>query len=71
MFENRLVFCQERFFILTTDYLHCFKRGAAKNTEMGEFIFKVSGEFIFKVSGEFIFQMSGEFILDVSHSFEV
>jgi hypothetical protein len=61
--EKKFLFCKERFFILTTDYLHCFKRGAAKNTEMGEFIFKVSEEFIFQLSGEFIF--------DVSYRFEV
>ena len=33
---------KERYFILTTDYLQCFKKGSSKVTEMGEFIFKVS-----------------------------
>uniref|UniRef100_A0A1B6DHZ6 PH domain-containing protein n=2 Tax=Clastoptera arizonana TaxID=38151 RepID=A0A1B6DHZ6_9HEMI len=34
---------KERYFILTRDYLHCFKRssGADRITEMGQFIFKV------------------------------
>ena len=32
---------KERYFILTTDYLQCFKKGSSKVTEMGEFIFKV------------------------------
>jgi hypothetical protein len=36
---------KERYFILTRDYLHCFKRssgsGADKISEMGQFIFKV------------------------------
>ena len=32
---------KERFFILTNDYFHCFKKGSFKVTEMGEFIFKV------------------------------
>jgi len=32
---------KERFFILTDDYFHCFKKGSSKLTEMGEFIFKV------------------------------
>ena len=33
---------KERYFILTTDYLQCFKKGSSRMTEMGEFIFKVS-----------------------------
>lgn len=33
---------KERFFILTNDYFHCFKKGSFKVTEMGEFIFKVT-----------------------------
>ncbi|XP_040568049.1 uncharacterized protein [Lepeophtheirus salmonis] len=32
---------KERYFILTTDYLHCFKRRTSRITEMGEFIFKI------------------------------
>eukprot|EP00090_Calanus_glacialis_P046859 TRINITY_DN9410_c0_g1_i1.p1 TRINITY_DN9410_c0_g1~~TRINITY_DN9410_c0_g1_i1.p1 ORF type:complete len:511 (+),score=78.07 TRINITY_DN9410_c0_g1_i1:106-1533(+) len=32
---------KERFFILTDDYFHCFKKGSSKLTEMGEYIFKV------------------------------
>lgn len=35
---------KERFFILTNDYFHCFKKGSFKVTEMGEFIFKVKRE---------------------------
>ena len=35
---------KERFFILTNDYFHCFKKGSFKVTEMGEFIFKVKTE---------------------------
>ncbi|XP_068083247.1 uncharacterized protein [Anabrus simplex] len=32
---------KERYFILTRDYLHCFKRAADKISNMGQFIFKV------------------------------
>jgi hypothetical protein len=32
---------KERYFILTPDYLQCFKKGSSRITEMGEFIFKV------------------------------
>ena len=33
---------KERFFILTKDYFHCFKKDSSKLTEMGEFLFKVN-----------------------------
>ena len=33
---------KERFFILTKDYFHCFKKDSSKLTEMGEFLFKAS-----------------------------
>jgi len=32
---------KERYFILTQDYLQCFKKGSSRITEMGEFIFKI------------------------------
>jgi hypothetical protein len=32
---------KERYFILTKDYFHCFKKGSSRITEMGGFIFKV------------------------------
>merc|ERR1711963_159111 len=32
---------KERYFILTPDYLQCFKKGTSRITEMGEFIFKI------------------------------
>ena len=32
---------KERFFILTSDYLQCFKKGTSRITEMGGFIFKI------------------------------
>lgn len=32
---------KERFFILTKDYFHCFKKDVSKLSEMGEFLFKV------------------------------
>ena len=35
---------RDRFFILTADYLHCFKKGSSSSssiTVMGEYIFKV------------------------------
>jgi len=32
---------KERFFILTKDYLQCFKKGTSRITEMGAFIFKI------------------------------
>ena len=41
---------KERFFILTNDYFHCFKKGSFKVTEMGEFIFKVKLSSITSVS---------------------
>jgi len=41
---------KERFFILTDDYFHCFKKGSSKVTEMGEFIFKVKLSSITSVS---------------------
>ena len=33
---------KERYFVLTKDYLNCFKRGSSKISEMGEFLYKVS-----------------------------
>ena len=33
---------KERFFILTKDYFHCFKKDCSKLSEMGEFLFKVT-----------------------------
>ena len=38
---------KERYFILTPDYLQCFKKGTSRITEMGEFIFKVRKEINF------------------------
>ena len=32
---------KERYFVLTKDYFHCFKKATSKITEMGGFIFKV------------------------------
>lgn len=32
---------KERYFILTSDYLQCFKKGTSRITEMGEFIYKI------------------------------
>lgn len=32
---------KERFFILTKDYFHCFKKDCSKLSEMGEFLFKL------------------------------
>ncbi len=32
---------KERFFVLTPDYLQCFRRGTSRLTEMGGFVFKV------------------------------
>lgn len=44
--QNRFFFnrWKERFFILTTDYLTCFKKGSKKvgMSEMGSFVYKVS-----------------------------
>ena len=58
---------KERFFILTNDYFHCFKKGSFKVTEMGEFIFKVKTEIymrnIFKTE---IFQVKLSSITSVS-----
>jgi len=32
---------KERYFVLTKDYVHCFKKGSGRITEMGGFVFKV------------------------------
>ena len=32
---------KERFFVLTGDYLQCFRRGTSRMTEMGAFLFKI------------------------------
>ena len=39
---------KERYFVLTEDYLNCFKRTSdnARMSEMGEFLFKVSNHFV-------------------------
>ncbi|KAG8263714.1 hypothetical protein J6590_027647 [Homalodisca vitripennis] len=39
---------KERYFILTRDYLHCFKRssGTDKISDMGQFIFKHPAEIV-------------------------
>ena len=38
---------KERFFILTKEYFHCFKKGSSRLTEMGGFIFKVEVLFFY------------------------
>ncbi len=43
---------KERFFVLTADYLQCFRRGTSRLTEMGAFIFKIR---LSEVSGNFAF----------------
>jgi hypothetical protein len=32
---------KERYFVLTTDYLQCFKKGTSRISEMGTFLYKV------------------------------
>lgn len=32
---------KERYFVLTRDYLNCFKKGTSRLSEMGEFLYKV------------------------------
>lgn len=32
---------KERYFVLTADYLNCFKKGTSRISEMGEFLYKV------------------------------
>lgn len=48
MVELNILFLINRYFVLTRDYLHCFKRASGSVTErisdMGQFIFKVSME---------------------------
>jgi len=39
--EKRFSRWKERFFILTNDYLQCFRRGSSKLSEMGTFIFRI------------------------------
>jgi len=49
--QNRFFFnrWKERFFILTTDYLTCFKKGSKKvgMSEMGSFVYKVPRHHLF------------------------
>jgi hypothetical protein len=33
---------KERYFVLTTDYLQCFKKGTSRISEMGPFLYKVT-----------------------------
>jgi len=33
---------KERYFVLTADYLNCFKKGSSRISEMGEFLYKVN-----------------------------
>lgn len=51
--QNRFFFnrWKERFFILTTDYLTCFKKGSKKvgMSEMGSFVYKVRSEALVSV----------------------
>ena len=39
--EKRFSRWKERFFILTSDYLQCFRKGSSKISEMGAFIYRV------------------------------
>ena len=50
---------KERYFILTKDYFHCFKKATSRITEMGGFIFKVRTFF-----SSFIFWLVLMFIND-------
>lgn len=45
---------KERYFILTRDYLHCFRRatGHDRITEMGQFLFKIKLNDVVKVEWE-------------------
>ena len=49
---------KERFFILTSDYLQCFKRGNSRITEMGAFIFKIKLSEVRALSFVLSFSMS-------------
>ena len=42
---------KERFFILTSNYLQCFKKGTSRITEMGGFIFKLRLSEVRRISG--------------------
>ena len=46
---------KERFFVLTEDYLQCFKRGTSRMSEMGEFLFKVSAIMFFPSTQGYVF----------------
>ena len=35
---------KERYFVLTREYLNCFKKGTSRISEMGEFLYKVRNE---------------------------
>ena len=39
--EKRFSRWKERFFMLTQDYLQCFRRGSSKISEMGSFIYRI------------------------------
>ena len=47
---------KERYFILTKDYFHCFKKASSRITEMGGFIFKVSVLYTFLLTFIFVMQ---------------
>ncbi len=38
---------KERYFVLTKDYLNCFKKGTSRVSEMGEFLYKVCETFMY------------------------
>ena len=46
---------KERFFVLTEDYLQCFKRGTSRMSEMGEFLFKVSAIMFYPSTQGYVF----------------
>jgi len=56
---------KERFFILTQDYLHCFKKESSRITEMGGFIFKCKLSEVEEVS---LLNKRGYLTVSLTHS---
>ena len=51
---------KERYFVLTRDYLQCFKKGSSRISEMGGFIFKIRLAEVSHVCGNIISFASNE-----------
>ena len=53
---------KERFFVLTKDYLQCYKKGSSRISEMGGFIFKIKLSEVRTVENLHIALSSGDYV---------